>query len=463
MHLLLKKYQLLLLLSMAVSFAFGQSNLNVNLLGHWDDDTLPVASPGNLNLQYSGTWGLAVNGHEFAVLGGAHHILFFDVTQPNQPQLVGKFAGTATTIWREIKSYKNRIYAVSDNTNEGLMIFDLRQAPNTITRTYWSNEFFNKSHTITLDTVSGRIYLNGTDAANQGLLVLDVSQNPDKPTLLANVDLQQYGGYIHDSYVRNDTIYASSGFEGYYVIDMKDVNNPQLIANTATGGYNHNSWLNKAGTYAYYTEEIPDGQPIKIVDLQKLAMNEIEVVGAFIDSLTPNGGPIRPVPHNVYIKDNLLFDSQYEDGLLVYDISIPTQPVLVAHYDTHPENTIYNRYYGNWGNYPWLPSGTIIAGDMQNGLYLLKLDLPVNTNDPGELGAVIFPNPVHTTLTVQLSVNAGPWSYRIFNPEGRLLANENNVGQSMTDIPVAGFSTGLYFLEVRNSNGASTVRKFIVE
>ncbi|MEO6760247.1 MAG: hypothetical protein ABIO24_12390, partial [Saprospiraceae bacterium] len=266
----MKKQLLSLAFSAITCFAFSQTNLNVQLLGHWDQDTLPTASPGNLNLQYSGCWGLAVNDHEFAVLGGAHHVLFFDVTQPANPTLVGKFAGTATTVWRELKSYKNRMYAVSDNTTEGLMIFDLSQAPATITRTYWSNEFFNKAHTITLDTVSGRIYLNGTDVASQGLLVLDVSQNPDKPTLLANVNLQQYGGYIHDSYVRNDTIYASSGYEGYYIIDMKDVNNPHLLANVATSGYNHNSWLNTAGTYAYYTEEIPDGQPIKIVDLQKL-------------------------------------------------------------------------------------------------------------------------------------------------------------------------------------------------
>ncbi len=459
----MKKTLLLLVLSMATTFAFSQSNLNMTLLGHWDDDTLPVASPGGLNLQYSGCWGLVANGREFAVLGGAHHLLFFDVTEPTQPELVGKFAGTATTIWREIKSYKNRVYAVSDNTNEGLMIFDLSQAPATITRSYWSNEFFNKSHSITLDTTSGRIYLNGTDVASQGLLVLDISQNPDQPTLLANVDLTQYGGYIHDSYVRNDTIYASSGYEGYYVIDMKDLNNPVLIANTATGGYNHNSWLNRAGTYAYYTEEVPDGQSIKIVNLQNLAMNEIEVVGSFLDALTPNGGSILPVPHNVYIKDNLLFDSQYEDGLLVYDISLPTQPVLVAHYDTHPENTVYNRYYGNWGNYPWLPSGTIIAGDMQNGLFLTKLDLPVGTHSVGDLEANIFPNPVHSTLTVQLPENSGAWSYRLLSPEGRLLKSERRLGDNLAHISVAGLANGLYFLELSTDSGATSLRKVIVE
>ena len=111
--------------------AGAQESLNMTLLGHWDDDNLPVASPGNLNLQYSGCWAMAINGSEIAVLGGARHVLFFDITNPAQPELIGKFEGTSTTVWREMKSYKNRIYAVSDNTTEGLRIFDLSQAPDT--------------------------------------------------------------------------------------------------------------------------------------------------------------------------------------------------------------------------------------------------------------------------------------------------------------------------------------------
>ncbi len=460
----MKKYLLLLLLLASIArVALGQTNLNMTLLSHWDDDTLPIASPGNLDLQYSGCWALAVNGHEIAVLGGAHHVLFFDVTQPTHPQLIGKFAGTATTVWREIKSYKNRIYAVSDNTSEGLMIFDLSQAPDTIKRTYWSNEFFNKAHTITLDTMSGHIYLNGTNVANQGLLVLDVSQNPDQPTLLANADLSAFGGYIHDSYVRNDTIYASSGFEGYYIFDFKDPVHPKMIANTQTGGYNHNSWLNKAGTYAYYTEEIPTGQPIHIVDLQNMANQEIEVVGSFLDQLTPNGGSDMAVPHNVYIKDNLLFDSQYEDGLLVYDITVPTAPVLVAHYDTHPQNTIYNTYYGNWGNYPWLPSGTIIAADMQNGLYVLQLDPSVATKSPTELQATVFPNPARQILTVQVPENTGAWTYQLYTPAGRSTVSGSETSKNLVQIPVTNLPAGLYFLKIRSKNGAVTVRKVVVE
>lgn len=443
-------------------FAHAQDSLNMIRLARWDDDALPIASPGNLNLQYSGCWGLVVNNHEIAVLGGARHVLFFDVTEPGQPELIGKFEGTNTTVWREFKSYQNRVYGVADNSTEGLMIFDLTNAPDTIVRTYWSNEFFNSSHTITLDTVSGRIYLNGSNAANQGLVVLDVSQNPDQPEMLSAVNVD--GGYIHDSYVRGDTIYASSGYEGYYVIDMRDPAAPVTLAQISTGGYNHNSWLSTDGRYAYYTEEIPQGRAIKIVDLQELATGSIEIADEFLDPLTPNSGPLA-IPHNVYIRDSLLFDSQYEDGLLVYNIANPIEPVLVAYYDTHPQNVQYNSYYGNWGNYPWFPSGTIVAGDMQNGLQVLKIQNgSTGATTPGrELRALIMPNPASGQTAIRVPGTTAAWSYRLFSPAGQTLRQVYVGHAAEAVVPVGELAPGLYFVEIQDENGRATTHKLIVK
>jgi len=440
----------------------SQSTLDFSFLGNWDDNALPIASPGNLNLQYSGCWGLAVNGREYAVLGGAEHVLFFDVTEPTTPELVGKFKGTGNTVWREFKSYKNRIYAVSDGTTEGLMIFDLSHAEDTIVRTYWSNELFNAAHTITLDTVSGRIYLNG-GSATQGIIVLDISQNPDLPTFITHATFQ--GGGLHDSYVRNDTIYASSGYNGYYIYDMKAPLSPVLLASINTGGYNHNSWLNKAGTHAYYTEEIPAGRPVQIVDLQNLALGEIEIAGTFLDKFSVDAGDQTAIPHNVYINENILFISQYEDGLVAYDISNPTQPVLLAEYDTHPENTTYTGYYGNWGNFPWLPSGNIITGDMQNGLFMLKLnDNSVGTAAPeSQLTVQISPNPAHDFLNIRLkSSSPGTWSWKLCTTAGQICSQGAETA-SEASLQLAGLPHGLYFVEIRTADGKSAVQKVVVE
>lgn len=459
----MKYFCLILALAGCINFSVNaQGSYSFNLLGHWDDNSLPIASPDNLKLQYSGCWGIAVNGREYAVVGGAEHVLFFDITTPATPKLAGKFKGTANTVWREFKSYKNRIYAVSDATTEGLMIFDMSHAEDTIVRTYWSNAIFEKAHTITLDTTSGRIYLNGGNAT-MGIMVLDVSQNPDQPTFITHAAFQGEG--LHDSYVRNDTIYASSGNEGYYVYDMKNPFSPNLLAHINTGGYNHNSWLNTEGTYAYYTEEIPAGRPVRIIDLQLLSMGEIEVAGAFLDKFSINNGNNTAIPHNVYIKDNILFNSQYEDGLLAYDISNPTQPVLLAQYDTHPENPVYSGYFGNWGNYPWLPSGNIITCDMQNGLSVLSLTPTVSAQEPiGALDLQMQPNPVHDQLTIRLpQQESGQWQWRLTTPTGQLLQQGqlNNTAETTLQLPQ--IPAGLYFIHVQSGTGKQVVKKVVKE
>jgi choice-of-anchor B domain-containing protein len=456
---------LLFLLQICLTNPFS-AQAQLTLLSRWDDDSLPVASPNNLRLQYSSVFGHAINGNEIAIIGGARHILFFDITgaKATNPELIGKFEGTSTTVWREFKSYKNRLYAVSDNTNEGLMIFDMTNAPDTIVRSYWSNEFFNSSHSITLDSASGRIFLNGSNVASQGLMVLDVSQNPDVPTVLATIPSLE-GGYIHDSYVRNDTVYASSGYKGLYVYDFKtNVTAPTTITSVTTGGYNHNSAITDDGKYLYYSEEIPKGKPVQVVDLQTINTGDISIVHSFLDAqLADPAGPLA-IPHNVFISGNYLFVSQYEDGLLVYDIGTnPVIPILVSVFDTHPENTVYNGYFGNWGNYPWLPSGNILASDMQNGLYVLK-----NTVNPiaiketlkPTLSVQVNPNPMSDYFNISVETME-KWSYQLTDLTGKIVKEKRNISEKTCTFDAALLSKGVYFLNVQNQNGGFGVQKVV--
>lgn len=441
----------------ALCAAQGQSIHNMQLLGRWDDDTLPVVSPNNLRYTYSGCWGMAINQHELAIVGGARSVLFFDVTAPQTPRLIDKFYGNSTAL-REVKSYRDRIYVTAGGGSDGLMIFDMSQAPDTIIQTYWSNEFFKYSHTITIDTSAGRIYLNGSDAQNGGVVVLDIRQNPDKPVLLSKVNLA--GGYVHDAYVRRDTFYVSSGYEGFYVFDFHDATQPKLLAQVSTGGYNHYSGLTNDSRYAYYVEEIPQGRPIQIVDLQQLSMNEIEVAGHVLDNLLPGGGALA-IPHNLFIKDSLLLVSQYEDGMLVYDISMPLEPRLIAWYDTHPENVVYNGYFGNWGNYPWLPSGNIITVDMQNGLFMLKLDNSTAVQNPHAatpLHAGIFPNPATGPLYIRLEQPAN-WQLRLLDLQGRTMLTQTGLQAAQHRLELGALPAGMYLLEISDDHGVKQLHR----
>ena len=66
----------------------------------------------------------------------------------------------------------------------------------------------------------------------------------------------------------------------------------------------------------------------------------------------------------------LLYLGYYHDGLRIFDISAPSNPVQTWMYDTYLPNN-HNSYKGAWGVYPYLPSGNIIVSDMQSGLFIL--------------------------------------------------------------------------------------------
>ena len=65
--------------------------------------------------------------------------------------------------------------------------------------------------------------------------------------------------------------------------------------------------------------------------------------------------------------------SAYRRGLMILDVSDPNDPQEVAFFDTFPvpaENSaVFN---GAWGVYPYLPSGTLVVGDIEGGLFVLR-------------------------------------------------------------------------------------------
>ena len=70
--------------------------------------------------------------------------------------------------------------------------------------------------------------------------IYDLSENPIKPKLLLDNTI----GYVHDMFVKNDTVYASQGNSGLFIYEFKNNNKLNLIGsftNYPYAGYNHSS------------------------------------------------------------------------------------------------------------------------------------------------------------------------------------------------------------------------------
>lgn len=346
--------------------ANAQISKKMELLAHWDADTFPLVFAG----QYSDCWGItAPNGKEYAVIGSTPYIHFFDITNDANPVEVAHFAGGTTSLWREFKSYKDHVYAVADQGQEGLIIFDCKNAPN-IVKTKQTTEFSARTHMPFIDEKNGRLYLAGTNTQNGGLIVLDLTKDPDNPTLLSSVALP--GGYVHDLHVKDNIAYCSHGNNGLWIYDFTDPANPVLLGNMTSypeSGYNHSTWLTKDDKYLIQCDETHNTS-VKVVDIQNL--NDIKVVDLFKSTLLAPTFT-NSIGHNPYIRGDYSIISYYHDGVQVYDVSNPTNVKNVAWYDTEPNNINYDGYDGMWGVYPFFESDKIVCSDLNNGLFIVKL------------------------------------------------------------------------------------------
>jgi len=82
--------------------------------------------------------------------------------------------------------------------------------------------------------------------------------------------------------------------------------------------------------------------------------------------------PVNATDHNLYIKGNLMFNSNYVSGLRVVDISDRTHPKEVGFFDTVPVGDNGPGFGGSWSNYPYFKSGTIILTSMKEGLFVVR-------------------------------------------------------------------------------------------
>jgi choice-of-anchor B domain-containing protein len=331
------------------------TQLNVDSLSHINYQQLHAA---NLN----DVWGYVDEmGNEYALVGTSKGTSIVDVTVPTNPVEVFWLPGS-TSIWRDPSSHGDFAY-VTTEANDGLLIIDLSplpQATNLTTTLYTgpANNPWQSAHTCFVDE-NGYAYVFGANRGNGGVIILDVFTNPMAPIEVGVFD----NWYCHDGYVRNDTMYLANIYAGFFsLVDVSDKANPVLLGTKTTpSSFTHNCWPSDNGQYVFTTDEI-SGAFLAAYDISD-PTNIVEV-----DRIqnSPGSGII---PHNTHVMGDYLITSYYSDGIVIHDITYPYNMIKVAEYDTYEGQTI--SYDGCWGVYPFFPSGTALAADITNGLFIV--------------------------------------------------------------------------------------------
>ena len=423
-------------------YASAQDSLKITKLSQWKTGTQSV---------YNEVWGIAQNGREYAVIGTWNGTYFIDVTEPTAPVMVDYVAGrdeSCFCVHRDYHDYNGYLYMVTDEEPGSLQIADLANLPNSVSVVYDSDLLFTTSHNIFIDSSSALMYSCGGNP-NSGLSVYSLA-SPTNPVLLK--DFQTPGGYIHDVFVRNDTVYAHAGGNGMYVYDFSNVGMPQLIGSLEFyphKGYNHAGWLNKAGDTYVFADETSN-MDVKIADVTDLT--DILIV----DTVN-TGGDTNSMAHNPIIKGDLVYVSYYMDGLWIYDISDPGNTTVAGYYDLYvgAGDTISSG--GAWGVYPFLPSGNILVSDMRSGLFVFdatEAETSIEVLEKPKIGMSISPNPVVDRLNIRFDERVDVRNIRIVDMAGKVVSYQGQKRSEHTlSYPIGELSAGQYIVHVATGQG----------
>lgn len=356
-----KKIIFLFFLSFSLNNLVAQTNpLNVQQFAH-----MPISSfmvPSELN----DIWGWVDSaGNEYAIVGMNDGTSIIDLSDPLSPQEV-LFVPGMNSIWRDIKTYGNYAYVTTEAMN-GLLIIDLSNLPDSAnTNTYLytgpSNAQWQRAHNIYIDD-RGYAYIFGANRGSGGAIILDLNQDPTQPVEIADIN----NWYVHDGMVKGDTLFLANGNNSLFSLwDVSNPSTPVLLAqNPTVGFYSHNIWSSDDGNYIYTTEEDNGGHlsEFNITDL-----NNIDLT----DKIQAEPGN-NIMPHNAFYINDYIVNSYYTTGIQIFDVQSKGNIVNVGHFDTSP-NFSGPGSNGCWGVYPYLPSGIIIASDIENGFFVLDPD-----------------------------------------------------------------------------------------
>ncbi|MDG1977205.1 MAG: choice-of-anchor B family protein, partial [Phycisphaerales bacterium] len=322
-------------------------------------------------------------GREYGIVTTKESVAWVDVSDPFNPAVVHIHErGSTSSLWGDVKVIDE--YAYVDGEGGGILVFDMTEIDSGIV-SFAGQVTDGKAHNIVACPEAGLLIRVG-----QTVRFYDVSQNP--------VDIEFLGSrtdrFVHDARIivypedgpdpdhRGEIIgFLNDGFNSGWVdpglsivsFGTREDFNPQgeTLARVTwdDGGYSHQCWESSDLRWLYSNDETSavlnsTWQCIDIADLDAPTLGTQQANGRAATN------------HNLFVHEGLLFAANYKDGVRVLAAE-GNELEEIASFDTFPSSDT-GGYQGCWGVDPFLPSGTILASDMQSGLFVLRLEEPVD-------------------------------------------------------------------------------------
>ena len=375
---------------------------NVEVLGHLplgpDEDIADVDIEQELGRPYAYV-------ARAAYLGGPIGTAIVDISDPASPRKITdwRIENEALHVGgaRDVKYFKwdDRYYVVQSlqfrqggpNSDLGAVVLDVTGLPDPeavreVARIREPDHPGGFHNIFVYKHSDGRVYLfatvSGPFAHVYDLGVL-VEEGPEAalagrvPVPAGDPDRSGY----HDFYVAyhpdtDEDRFYGGGTGGYYIYDVTDVERPELrITLTGISGITrgHTFTPSPDGRYVVAESEYQYA-PLRIFDLQPALDGDVTNVRNPISAFTAHW---EHLVHNHEVRWPYVFVSGYLDGLQIFNLQDPANPVTVGYYDTYlgplnAENPGVMR--GAFGVDVRNEDGLIVVSDLTTGLWTFRME-----------------------------------------------------------------------------------------
>lgn len=437
-------------------FAAGYPCFNVDLLSVLDNNELSVRLPLSNN-DSNDIWGWSSNGREFALIGLTSGTSFVEITDPFNPIYLGSLptrgnANSYGNLWRDLKTFNDYVFIVSEISGHGLQIFDLTQlltaSPNTLFTNTATFNGFGSAHNVVINEDTGYLYSVGSDHCGGGLYIVDIN-DPLNPTYAG---CYSGDGYTHDAqcvtYDGPDTTYVGkelcfcSNEDTVTIVDVSIKSSIDLLSRTTynSDGYTHQGWLTEDHRYFIFNDELDE--------LYNFVSNTRTLVFDVSDLENPSyagahSGRTPAIDHNLYVHGGLVYQANYRAGLNVLRIEDMANADFseAGYFDIYPSSDS-SSFNGAWSNYPYFDSGNVIVSGIEQGLFVLRFDqnptaspTPAPTQTPTITASpTSSPEPTISCFDLDIEILPDDWasgetSWKLYDTDGTTIIDSGGLSE----------------------------------
>jgi choice-of-anchor B domain-containing protein len=363
----------------------------------------------------SSSWGWAKGGREFGIVGQFSGAAFVEITKKGKIVYLGRLPAQDPigSRWREIRVLKDWVIIGSEAIDHNVQIFDLNKllkvdpkkpvvfdTKKDLVGLFSDGLPIGRTHNIVIDWDNEYAIAVGAQPRNQtcaaGLQYIDLA-DPTKPSApgCASQD-----GYVHDAQCvkyngpdrkfRGRNICIGYNEDTVTIYDSTKKNGlpaSEVISKLSYTGasYTHQGWWTESNWHQFilFNDELDEqnkagpaasGRPVThIADLSDL--RNPKYTGNFFAT------DLKGIDHNLYIVDELAYQSNYGNGVWVHDVrSIKKDPTgakvkTEGFFDIYPEDDATGgtvAFVGTWSHFLF-PSGYVMVNTIERGVFVVKL------------------------------------------------------------------------------------------